>query len=111
MSLRDWILSRLQKPRTFRADDGFSAVDLVRYANDHQVAAKVLFNTHPMTLDNAGYLSCLAVVGFLKALVLHETGEFPGIHDRIRLYRRVLRSGYALELMPEAEVGRVLSKC
>lgn len=80
-----------QKPRIFKASDGYQPADLVHFARDHLFAAKALFELDVRTLDSAGYLSQLGMELLFKALLLHLSGQFPGEHSLQNLYGKVQR--------------------
>jgi HEPN domain-containing protein len=68
--------------KRYRAGDGFSVQTLMHAANDHLVAARVLFeSSRSQVLDSAGYLAHLGIELALKAGLLHVAGSFPNEHN------------------------------
>lgn len=72
--------------RWFTSKAGFQPIDLIQFGIDHLASAKVLFDTGPRCYDSAGYLSQLGIELLLKAVILHESGQFPDEHKLTNLH-------------------------
>jgi HEPN domain-containing protein len=82
-----------KKTKFYRVEDGYDAVDLLKYAIDHRDAAYHLFKAALEFHDSAAYLAHLALEVLLKAMLLHYTHEFPGGHDLLELRDELKRRG------------------
>ena len=89
--------------REFRADEGFKAVDLIKYADGHLRSARVLFASDFLCLDSAGYLGHLALELILKAGILYLHGSFEDEHDLSTLREQLEVLGVTCQLSGEQE--------
>jgi HEPN domain-containing protein len=65
----------------FRRSDGYSEMELLRFAHDHLGSAEILFKRSPSCYDSAGFLCHLAIELILKAHLLFHQDWFPNSHD------------------------------
>ena len=93
----------MRKPELFRCGDGYDAVDLLAYAMDHYAAARRLFGQNPgfRYYDSAAYLAHLAIELLLKAVSLHLSDQFQGLHDLERLADLARQDGFKFEVSGE----------
>ena len=87
-----------QRHRLFTAADGYSQVDLLRFARYHLASAKVLWTRSFDCFDSAGVLCHLGLELLFKAVLLHSNGAFPATHDLAYLLRLLAKSPHALRL-------------
>lgn len=89
----------MPKPEMFRRKDVYEAVDLLAYAKDHYAAARLLFgqNRGLHYYDSAAYLAHLAIELLLKAVSLHLSDQFQGLHDLERLADLARKDGPAAQ--------------
>lgn len=71
----------MAKHRTFNAEDGLVAKDLVRFGLDHIAAGFKLFSSHPFFFDSAGYLVHIGYECLLKGWVMELHQEYEGRHS------------------------------
>lgn len=77
---------------TFRIEDGYKPELLIQFARDHLYAAEKLYALGIPCLDSAGFLAHLTLELFIKAYLLHLTGQFTNSHNLIGLYETVQES-------------------
>ena len=87
--------------RVFTRSDGYAERDLIHYAHDHLASAQFLFERSPSCYDSGACLGHVGIELLLKALLLHNSDEFPATHDLNKLRRLLARAAPDIEITPE----------
>ena len=94
-----------RKLKYYKKTEGWKVEDVCHSANDHIVAALILFDTREcaalQTLDAAGFLAHLGFELLLKAALLQLKGEFPNEHNLKNLRDCLSCAGCDLNLSDE----------
>ena len=98
----------MTKRKLFRATDGYSAADMLRYARDHFSAAQHLYRARFEYFDSAAYLAHLAVEILLKACLLHLSGAFSDTHILRDLVKDIRNAGGRFDLANSDEMALYL---
>jgi HEPN domain-containing protein len=86
----------MKKMKKLTRQDGFSEGELLHWATDHLVSAKILFDANHRCFDSAGYLSHLGTELVLKAILLNHSNEFPNKHSLAELSDLIVKNGVNL---------------
>lgn len=87
--------------RIFTRADGYTERDLLHFAFDHLISAKLLFDRSPTCYDSAAALSHLSIELLLKALLLLHQDRFPATHDLQMLFKILVQAVPEIKITQE----------